>query len=72
MTTSVMDRIERLLDLNAQLTTIHFCQLLLDKRMKIHTLDNMGAIAYAAVRSQMETLEKSLTWKIEEIVRDVD
>lgn len=71
MEAGVIARIELLLDLNNQLNAVHFCQSFLEKKMKTETLDNMGTVAYATIVDQFRVLDNSISWKIEDMVKDV-
>ena len=70
MTTKIITKIELLLDLNTQLNAVHFCQDFLEKKMKTETLDNMGTVAYGTIVGQFKVLSNSLSWKIEEMVKE--
>ena len=63
-------KIELLLDLNDQINAVHFCQSFLENKMKPETLDNMGREAYETLMATFKVLENSLSWKIEEMVKD--
>ena len=70
--TSTINRMELLLDLNTQLNAIGFCRSFLEKRIKVSTLSNEQAIAYADALEQFAFLELSLSKQIEGMVKDAD
>ena len=72
MITSTINRMEFLLDLNTQLNAINFSRSFLEKRIKISTLSDIQAIAYADALEQFAFLELSLSKQIENIVKDGD
>ena len=70
MTTKFTEKFELLLDLNSQINAVHFVQEFLEKRIKPETLDNMGVIAYETISNQFKVLNNSISWKIEEMVKE--
>jgi len=72
MIASTINRMELMLDLNSQLNVIEFCKSLLEKRMKVSTLTDMQAIAYADAREQFSFLVLSLSKQIEDMVKDAN
>ena len=70
MIESTINRMELLITLNTQLNAIGFCRSFLEKRIKVSTLSNTQAIAYADALEQFAFLELSLGKQIEDMVKE--